>query len=74
MVPGIEHDLIVRFSEIEILPEFLEEYNANFKTEAAASIKVEPGVIAIFPMYQKENPTQIRIVEMYATKMSVNPI
>ena len=25
-------------------------------------------MIAIFPMYQKENPTQIRIVEIYADK------
>ncbi len=68
LVPVIEPDLMVRISEIEILPEFLEEYKAILQTEAAASVKVEPGVIAIFPMYQKENPTQIRIVEMYANK------
>ena len=68
LVPVIEPDLMVRISEIEILPEFLEEYNAILKTEAAASVKIEPGVIAIFPMYQKENPTRIRIVEMYANK------
>jgi 4-carboxymuconolactone decarboxylase len=68
LVPVIEPDLMVRISEIEILPEFLEEYKAILQTEAAASVKVEPGVIAIFPMYQKENPTQIRIVEIYANK------
>lgn len=33
-------------------------------------MKIEPGVIAIFPMYEKENPTQIRIIEMYADKNS----
>ncbi|MNF03577.1 hypothetical protein D3C80_2029270 [compost metagenome] len=31
-------------------------------------MKVEPGVIAIFPMYVKEDPSQIRIVEIYANK------
>jgi len=36
--------------------------------EADASIKLEPGVIAIFPMYEKEKPNQIRILEMYATQ------
>ena len=68
IVPVIEPDMMVRISEIEILPEFLEEYKAILQTEAAASVKIEPGVIAIFPMYQKENPTRIRIVEMYANK------
>jgi quinol monooxygenase YgiN len=29
---------------------------------------LEPGVIAIFPMYQKENPTEIRILEIYASR------
>ncbi|MEJ7558834.1 MAG: carboxymuconolactone decarboxylase family protein [Pedobacter sp.] len=64
----IEKDMMVRISEIEIVPEYLDEYIGILKEEAASSVKIEPGVIAIFPMYQKENPTQIRIVEMYANK------
>jgi 4-carboxymuconolactone decarboxylase len=65
-VPVIEPDMMVRISEIEILPEHLEEYNAILKEEAAASVQKEPGVLAIFPMSVKEHPTQIRIVEIYA--------
>jgi 4-carboxymuconolactone decarboxylase len=68
LVPIIENDIMVRISEIEIVPKFLEEYNSILKDEAAASVKLEKGVIAIFPMYQKENPYQIRIVEIYADK------
>jgi 4-carboxymuconolactone decarboxylase len=64
--PVIEPDMIVRISEIEIVPEYLEAYNAILKEEAAASVKIEPGVIVIFPMYQQENPKQIRIIEIYA--------
>lgn len=66
--PIIEPGMMIRISEIEILPERLSEYNHILKEEAAASVKIEPGVIAIFPMYQEQNPTQIRIVEMYANK------
>jgi alkylhydroperoxidase/carboxymuconolactone decarboxylase family protein YurZ/quinol monooxygenase YgiN len=61
-----EPDMMVRIAEIEIAPEYLEEYKAILKEESAASVKIEPGVIAIFPMYQQQNPNQIRIVEIYA--------
>jgi 4-carboxymuconolactone decarboxylase len=61
-------DMMVRISEIEIVPEYLKEYNTILKEEAAASVKVEPGVIAIFPMYQQQNPNQVRIIEIYANK------
>jgi quinol monooxygenase YgiN len=63
-----QKEMMVRISEIEIDPVYLEAYKAILKEEAAASVKLEPGVIAIFPMYQKENPTQVRILEMYASK------
>ncbi|MGF6929310.1 4-carboxymuconolactone decarboxylase [Chitinophaga sp. W2I13] len=67
-IPVIEPDMMVRISEIEIVPEYLEEYTSILKTEAAASVKIEPGVIAIFPMFQQLNPTQLRIIEIYANK------
>ncbi len=68
LVPIIQNDMMIRISEIEIVPEFLEEYKSILKEEASASVKLEKGVIAIFPMFQQKNPTQIRIVEMYADK------
>ena len=40
----------------------LEEYKAILKEEAEASVRPEPGVISILPMYQKEHPTQVRIL------------
>jgi quinol monooxygenase YgiN len=60
--------MMVRFSEIEVEPEHLDEYKAILKEEAAASVNLEPGVISIFPMYQKENPTAIRILEIYGSR------
>jgi 4-carboxymuconolactone decarboxylase len=63
-----QHDMLIRISEIEIVPEYLQEYNSILKEEASQSVKVEPGVIAIYPMYQKEKPNNIRIVEIYASQ------
>lgn len=60
-----QQEMIVRISEIEIHPEHLDEYKAILKEEAEASVRLEEGVIAIFPMFQKDNPTQVRILEMY---------
>jgi quinol monooxygenase YgiN len=62
------HDMMVRLSEIEIEPVHLEQYKAILAEESAASVKLEPGVVAIFPMYQKETPTSVRILEIYASK------
>lgn len=63
-----QKELMVRIAEIEIDPAYLEEFKAILAEEAAASVKLEPGVIALFPMYQKENPSQVRILEMYASQ------
>jgi quinol monooxygenase YgiN len=57
--------MMIRISEIEIEPEFLEEYLSILKEESRASVELEPGVISIYPMYQNENPTEIRILEIY---------
>lgn len=58
-------DIMVRISEIEIYPDYLSEYKAILKEESSASVKFEPGVLAIFPMFQKNDSTQIRILEIY---------
>ncbi len=64
----MNEDMLVRISEIDIDPIRLDEYNAILKEEAAASVSLEPGVIAIFPMYRKDNPAAVRILEIYASR------
>lgn len=61
-------EIMIRISEIEIDSNYLNEYNTILKEESRASVQLEPGVIAIYPMYQKANPTQIRILEIYANR------
>jgi quinol monooxygenase YgiN len=60
--------MIVRISEIQIDPARLDDYNAILKEESEASVRLEPGVISIFPMYQRANPTEVRILEIYASR------
>ena len=59
---------MIRISEIEIEPDYLDEYLSILKEESKASIELEPGVISIYPMYEKENPNEIRILEIYADR------
>lgn len=61
-------EMMVRISEIEVDAKYLEQYKAILKDEAEASVRLEPGVIAIFPMYQRDKDTEIRILEMYASR------
>ena len=60
--------MIVRLSEIEIYRDSLAAYRSILKEEAAASVRLEPGVISIFPMYKQNDSTQIRILEIYASR------
>ena len=60
--------MMIRIAEIEIDSAYLEEYKAILKEESRASVQLEPGVISIFPLYRKENPTQVRILEIYASR------
>ena len=60
--------MIVRISEIEIYKDSLPAYKAILKEESEASVRLEPGVVSIFPMYQQSDSTQIRILEIYASK------
>jgi quinol monooxygenase YgiN len=60
--------MIIRISEIKIDSIYLEEYISILKEESEASVRLESGVISIYPMFQKENPSEIRILEIYRNK------
>jgi quinol monooxygenase YgiN len=60
--------MMIRMAEIEIDSTYLEEYKKILQEEAHASVRLESGVISILPMYQKQHPTQVRILEIYASR------
>ena len=63
-----DKDMLVRISEIEVYPQYLDEYLEFALNVGATSVKEEPGVIAIYPMIQKRDSCQIRILEIYASQ------
>lgn len=60
--------MMIRIAELEIDSTYLDEYRRILKEESEASVKLEPGVICIYPLYQKQYPTQVRILEIYASR------
>ena len=59
---------MVRIAEIEVEPRYLAEYVSILRKEAAESVRLEPGVVSIFPMSEQAHPTRIRILEIYASR------
>jgi uncharacterized protein len=57
--------MLVRISEIEVYPEYIDEYLTYARDVAQASVDHEDGVIAIYPMMVIRNNNQIRILEIY---------
>src|SRR4051794_17157349 len=56
----------IRIAELEIDPARLDAYKASVKEEMEASVRVEPGVLAIYAVAEKDNPARLRFFEMYA--------
>jgi quinol monooxygenase YgiN len=63
---------VVRIAELEIDPAQLESYKAVVKEEMEISVRVEPGVLAIYAVAEKGKPTMIRFFEMYADEAAYN--
>ena len=58
---------LVRIAEIEVYPQYLQEYLAFANEVDRLSIEREPGVVCLFPMQSAEDSTKIRILEIYAS-------
>lgn len=56
----------VRMAELRIDPGQLESYKAAVREEMETSIRVEPGVLAIYAVAEADNPSMLRFFEMYA--------
>ena len=57
---------MVRLAKLVIDSSQLENYNALLKEEIEASVRVEPGVLTLYAVAEKNNPTHITILEIYA--------
>lgn len=57
---------LVRIAELEIDPAQLEKYKAAVREEMETSVRVEPGVLAIYSVALKEDESKLRFFEIYA--------
>jgi quinol monooxygenase YgiN len=62
----------VRVAEIEIDPAQLEPYKAAVKEQIEAAVRLEPGVLALYSVADKENPAHVYVFEMYASVEAYN--
>jgi predicted TIM-barrel fold metal-dependent hydrolase/quinol monooxygenase YgiN len=62
--------MLYRLAEIEVHPQYLKEYLAAAAEIQKASLAEEPGVVCLFPTQTKEDSTQIRILEIYASQQA----
>jgi len=57
---------LVRLAVIEVDTAQLNRYNEFLKEEIEASIRLEPGVITLYGVAEKENPQRVTLFETYA--------
>ncbi|WP_461147091.1 putative quinol monooxygenase [Spirosoma pulveris] len=57
---------MVRMAKIVVDSVQLEHYKILLKEEIEASVRLEPGVLTLYAMTEKDNPTHITILEIYA--------
>lgn len=61
-----EKNQMVRLAKLQIDSAQLENYKALLKEEIETSVRVEPGVLTLYAVAEKNNPTHITILEIYA--------
>jgi len=65
-----EKTQMVRLAKLVIDSIQLEKYKASLKEEIEASVQLEPGVLTLYAVAEKNNPTHITILEIYADTVS----
>ena len=64
-VTAQEKGQMVRLAKLVIDTAHLENYKIFLKEEIETSLRVEPGVLTLYAVSEKERPTHITILEIY---------
>jgi quinol monooxygenase YgiN len=57
---------MVRIANLVVEALHLERYKAALKEEIEASVRLEPGVLTLYAVSAKDDPTHFTILEIYA--------
>ena len=64
----MQEDGIVRLSKIQVNPAYLDEYMKYAVEVGTTSLLIEPGVLTMYAVADKENPCNITILETYSSQ------
>jgi len=67
-----EKNQMVRLAKIKVDPLQLEKYNAALKEQMTTAVGKEPGVLTYYAVADKNDPTNITILEIYADTAAYN--
>lgn len=62
----------VRVAELEIDSAQLEAFKTIVKEEMSDSVRLEPGVLAIYAVAERDNPSKLRFFELYVDEAAYN--
>lgn len=63
-----KQEQMVRLARLVIESTKLEAYKAALKEEIEASVRLEPGVLTLYAVSEKQRPTHFTILEIYANQ------
>jgi quinol monooxygenase YgiN len=58
----------IQIAEIVVDPAQLDAYKAAVTEQIEAAIRLEPGVLALYSVSNKDNPSQITVFEIYRSR------
>ena len=63
-----ESKQMIRIARITVDSAMLENYKSALKEAIGTAIRVEPGVLTLYAVYDKSHPTQVTVFEIYASE------
>ncbi len=63
-----DKNLVVRIARLQIDSAQMDAYKAALKEHAETAVRVEPGVLNLYAVYEKNNPTHVTVFEIYANE------
>jgi len=59
-------NLVVHIARLQIDSAQLDNYKTALKLHAETAVRVEPGVLTLYAVYEKDRPTHVTVFEIYA--------
>jgi len=63
-----QNDRKFRIAKIQVYPQYLDEYKIALAEHAKAAVLLEPGVLALQAVYDRSNPLNVTVFEVYASE------